>query len=114
MRTRPWLIGAILVDAILVVASCHDSAGPREPIGPHPGAPGLHLISGFDVSDTVTALPPIALVVEVRDSMGFIAPPGPLVRFTGSGMLVESLTSITFAGVGDVITDSSGRVAVLV
>ena len=106
MRTCPWLIGATLA-----VASCHDSAGPSEPVR---GAPGLQLISGFDVTDTVTAKPPTALVVEVRDSMGVIAPRGTLVRFTASGMLAEGLTSASFASVVDAMTDSTGRVAVLV
>ena len=65
-----------LTVAILFTTACSDSSGPK------PGGPRIRLISGYNVTDTALALLKAALVVEVRDSSGAVAPQGTLVRFT--------------------------------
>ena len=87
----------LLIAAIFVVTSCGDSSGPSG------GRPGLTLVSGFNLTDTISAMPVAALVVEVRDAQGAIVPQGTVVRFTPvptpyyqSEMMVEGLASLSF------------------
>ncbi len=72
-RTIPSLI---TVTAALVWASCGDN--PVEPTGP----PGITILAGADVADSVDARPTQELVVEVRTSAGRLARHA-LVRFAG-------------------------------
>jgi hypothetical protein len=65
----------LLISAIFVALSCGDSSGP---VGGHPG---MTLVSGYNLTDTITAKPAQALVVEVRDANGAIVPNGTVVRF---------------------------------
>ena len=111
---RPMRSRLVLIPAILAALSCGDSTGPG-------GArPGLTLVSGYNLSDTATAQPAQALVVEVRDGKGAIVPRGTIVRFTGVGdsyleaeMTVEALTSAYFDTFATGETDGAGRAAVL-
>ncbi|MFL5481884.1 MAG: TolB family protein [Gemmatimonadaceae bacterium] len=104
----------LLVAATLVALSCGDSSGPSG------GRPGLTLVSGYDVTDTVGAKPVKALVVEVRDQRGAIVPRGTVVRFTPAmssfspEMLVEALTSPYYEIFTTGETDAAGRAGVLV
>lgn len=99
----------------LAIVACHDTSSPT------PRGPGLHFVSGADLTDTIFAIPAIALVVEVRDSSGALAPPGTVVRFEAlvvSGyrwtMQVADLASNMFVPFVSETTDVRGRVAVLV
>lgn len=110
MRTR-----ALLTAVAVAAAACGDSSGPSGG-----RRPGIRLISGFDVSDTIQAKPTAALIVEVRDSSGAIAPQGTVVRFTGvptatfgTEILVQSLTSTTLGSFATGETDAAGRAGVL-
>ena len=104
-----------LTAALLLAAACSDSSGPKADRGPR-----VRLISGFDVTDTVTARPTAALVVEVHDSSGAVAPQGTVVRFTAVNngatpeMLVQSLSSTSFSTFAAAETDAAGRTGVLV
>jgi hypothetical protein len=104
----------LLVATILVSTSCVDSSGPGG------GRPGLTLVSGYNLTDTIEAKPVKALVVEVRDDRGAIVPQGTVVRFSpvvsdfNSEMLVGSLTSTSFNIFAAAETDGAGRAAVLV
>ena len=105
---------SLLIAATFVALSCSDSSGPGG------GRPGLTLVSGFNLTDTVNAKPTKALVVEVRDEKGAIVPRGTVVRFTAVGayyfvaeMLVEGLTSSNYDIFATGETDGSGRAAVL-
>ncbi len=105
----------LLIAAIFVVTSCGDSSGPRA------GHPGLTLVSGYNLTDTISAAPAGALVVEVRDARGAIVPQGTIVRFTPvptpyfrAEMMVEGLTSTSYATFATGATDGAGRAAVLV
>jgi WD40-like Beta Propeller Repeat len=105
----------LLVAAIFVVTSCGDSSGPSG------GRPGLTLVSGYNLTDTISTKPVTALVVEVRDAQGAIVPQGTIVRFTPvptsyfqSEMMVEELTSTSYTNFATGETDGAGRAAVLV
>jgi hypothetical protein len=105
----------LLIAAIFVVTSCGDSSGPRA------GHPGLTLVSGYNLTDTISAAPAGALVVEVRDAQGAIVPQGTIVRFTPvptpyfqSEMMVEGLASSSFTNFATGETDAAGRTGVLV
>ena len=105
----------LLSAATFVALACGDSSGPGG------GRPGLTLVSGYNVTDTVNAKPAKALVVEVRDERGAIVPRGTVVRFTGvpddyfvAEMLVEGLTSTYYDIFATGETDGAGRAAVLV
>src|SRR5688572_4484484 len=112
VRRHIWLLAAFVA-----AGSCSDSSGP----GGSGRDPGLRFISGFNVTDTVGARPTAALVVEVRDAAGALAPQGTVVRFTGVPtatfgveMLVQSLTSTIFSSFVAAETDAAGRAGVLV
>ena len=105
----------LLIAAIFVVTSCGDSSGPKG------GRPGLTLVSGFNLTDTISARPVAALVVEVRDAQGTLVPQGTIVRFSPvptpyfqAEMMVEGLTSTSFDNFATGSTDGAGRAAVLV
>jgi Tol biopolymer transport system component len=105
----------LLIAAVFVVASCGDGSGPGG------GRPGLTLISGDNVTDTINAQPLKALVVEVRDASGAIAPQRTVVRFSSpvisccsAEMLVGALTSTQYGPFTSGETDGAGRTAVLV
>ena len=104
-----------LTAAVLLTVACSDSSGPKADRGPR-----IRLISGYDVTDTVTSRPTAALVVEVHDSSGAVAPQGTVVRFTAvtngttPEMLVQSLTSTSFSTFAAAETDAAGRAGVLV
>ncbi len=105
----------LLIPAIFVATSCGDSSGPGG------GRPGLTLVSGYNLTDTIEAKPTRALVVEVRDGRGAIVPKGTVVRFSPvasssfhSEMLVGALTSTSFDIFATGETDGAGRAAVLV
>lgn len=111
MRRITWLLGAVVA-----AAACSDASGPTGG-----RATGIQFISGANTTDTVGARPTAALVVEVRDAAGAIAPQGTVVRFTAvpSGtfateMLVQSLTSNSFSTFATGATDAAGRAGVLV
>jgi hypothetical protein len=100
---------------VLAALACNDSSGPSKR-----GA-RLVLVAGANVTDTVTARPTTALLVEVHDSSGGLAPQGTVVRFTGvptqtqgPEMFVEALTSTTFSNFATGTTDAAGRAGVLV
>lgn len=104
----------VLVAATFIALSCGDTSGPHE-------SPGLRLVSGNNLTDTVYAKPVTALVVEVRDDKGAIVPQGTVVRFTAiispvylAEMYVESLTSTYYDTFAPAVTDAAGRAAVLV
>ena len=73
---RKYRPACYLTVAVLLTAACSDSSGPKA------GGPRIRLISGSNVTDTAVALLKAALVVEVRDSSGAVAPQGTVVRFT--------------------------------
>ncbi len=82
----------------------------------------LRIVAGPTATDTVTAQPFQALVVEIRDDAGALAP-GVVVRFTGlplsdsppaPSMLVESVSGTAYTDNVSVTTDARGRAAVLV
>jgi hypothetical protein len=105
----------LLTAAVFVSASCGDSSGPGG------GHPGLTLIAGYNLTDTISAQPAKALVVEVRDTRGTIVPRGTIVRFSGVGtsffdaeMLVGTLTSNSYSLFVTGETDGAGRAAVMV
>jgi hypothetical protein len=101
--------------AALGLAAC---GGTTEPIR---GA-SLRFSGGINVTDTVGTELLQALVVEVRDSSGSLAPAGTVVRFSsvlgpefrGPEVFVEPLTSTYFGTFATGTTDQAGRTGVLV
>ena len=93
---------------LLLVAACgSDSLAP-------PIQRGMKFVRGAGISDTATAIPTSALVVEVHDSTGARAPVGTAVRFTATNVLVSQLDATAFSSFVARAVDSSGRAAVLV
>jgi len=72
MQRRLATAAAIL----LAITSCHDSSAPNQ------GPPGMRLVSGFGMTDTVTAKPTAPPTVEMRDNVGELVPAGTVVRFS--------------------------------
>jgi hypothetical protein len=77
--------GRLLSCALLlaVAASCGDDGGtnpPKTGPGPEIGLPGVNVVTGASVTDTVLAAPGQPLVVEVRGTDGRLVP-GAIVRF---------------------------------
>lgn len=100
--------------ALVALAACNDSTGPG-------GGPSLQFTRGASVTDTVGAILPTALVVEVHDSSGAPAPLGTVVRFERVSPTAESpaLVSIqanggVFSDVVTAITDGNGQTSVIV
>jgi Tol biopolymer transport system component len=115
MRFRIGLRVIILAAAGL--AACHDS-----PTGPPAGA-SLRFSGAVNVSDTIDAAIPQALVVEVHDSTGGLAPAGTVVRFTavpgpqlfrGPEVYVQALTSPSYSDFATGLVDQAGKTGVLV
>ena len=107
----------VIVLAAAGLAACHDS-----PTGTHPGS-SLRFSGAAGVSDTIEAIIPQALLVEVRDTTGALAPAGTVVRFTAvptpgrfgaSEAIVEALTSTFFSDFASGLTDAAGKAGVLV
>jgi Tol biopolymer transport system component len=102
--------------AALALAACHDS--PTEPVAGRT----LRFSGAAGVADTIGAPIPQALVVEVHDSTGALAPAGTVVRFTavpgqpfsGPEVLVEPLTATYYTDFATGVTDQSGKTGVLV
>jgi hypothetical protein len=104
----------LVIAAIFVSTSCGDISGPGS------GRPGLTLVSGYNLTDTIQAKPSRALVVEVRDDRGAIVPPGTVVRFSPVvqsysrwEMFVGALTSTSFDIFAASETDGAGRASVM-
>ena len=101
---------------MLLTAACSDSSGPK------PRGAGIRLIGGFNVTDTAAALLKSALVVEVRDSSGVIAPQGTVVRFATvvksdaipEVLLLNPQLPSNFDMIYDARTDATGRAGVIV
>lgn len=72
-RTNPLRL-ALPLAALAAFAACGDSTGPG-------GGPSIQFVRGASVTDTIGAVLPVALVVEVRDSSGALAPAGTVVQF---------------------------------
>lgn len=105
---------SILTAVCLVTfLGCADMSGPDSDRG-------IRIVGGADKSDTVLSLLPAALIVEIHDSTGAVAPLGTVVRFTAmarSGVAevtLGALTSTAFGTFATGTTDQSGRTAVLV
>jgi hypothetical protein len=64
------------VGLALAICACNDSTGPR----PSRGEPGLHILAGGGLTDTVVAILPQAILAEVRDTRGYPMP-GVVVHF---------------------------------
>ncbi|MDQ6633639.1 MAG: Ig-like domain-containing protein [Gemmatimonadota bacterium] len=113
MRIRFTDVGSVLAAALLAACS-----GSTEPV---PRAPSLKFVAGANVTDTIQSILPQALLVEVHDSTGAIAPPGTVVRFESlidqsrpSWAYVEPLTSTFFGTFASAPTGQDGRAAVIV
>jgi hypothetical protein len=107
----------LLLGAVLLSVAC--SGGGTEPSRV---TPGLHFVSGNAVSDTIGAVLPQALVVEVRDQNGQVVP-DVVVRFesisttAGYGAwetLVGTLDQATRGTFVSATTDSRGQAMVIV
>src|SRR5262245_54721999 len=106
---------ALLAVSAISATACNDSSGPSR------DQPSITLISGFGVTDTVSAQLTSPLVVEVRDSSGALVGPGTVVRFTGvpnlwavPEMLVRPLGWMSYSDSTVAETDADGRASVLV
>ena len=106
---------ALLAVSSIAATACNDSSGPSS------DQPSITLISGFGVTDTVSAQLASPLVVEVRDSSGALVGPGTIVRFTGVAnlwavpeMLVRPLRWPYYSDSIVAETDADGRASVLV
>jgi Tol biopolymer transport system component len=99
---------------IALTLSCGDSTGPSRD-------PGIHIVAGANVTDTVGAVLDQALIVEVRDDDGNLAPAGTVVRFEsipvgffGLEAAVSPLSAQGFGSLATPETDAGGRAAVRV
>ena len=124
MRVHRPIRHLVSVAAAAFVA-CHDSTGPR-------GGALLRFSGAAGATDTVDAIIPQALTVEVHDSSGALPPAGTIVRFTASPAPVYLGTDFAYgayrgtevtvgtsptAATGSFVagtTDQAGRVAVFV
>jgi hypothetical protein len=98
----------------VLVLSCSDAVAPGGS-----GPPGARIVAGAGVTDTILAMLPQALIIEVRDDGGR-AIPGTLVRIQPAGAPPDpsvALGKLDAAFLSSAVTDSTdiaGRVAVLV
>jgi len=76
--------------------------------------PGLRVVNSGGPTDTAAAIFGQALIVEVRDSTGALAPLGTVVRFTAINTSISALDASTFTSFVSRETDGTGRAAVLV
>lgn len=113
MRKSSLRTTVVLAAVAFIAVTCRDGSGP--------GDRHLRPVSGFGTSDTIGAKQVAALMVEVRDSSGSLAPAGTVVRFTGvigksfqPEMLVQALTSQFFSAFAIGETDAAGRAGVIV
>jgi Tol biopolymer transport system component len=105
----------VLILAAAGLAACHDSTRP-------PAGASLRFSGATAVNDTVDAIVPQALLVEVHDSTGNPTPAGTVVRFTpmpgatfrGPEVLVEALTATSFGSFATGATDGAGKAGVFV
>ena len=88
---RPALLSALAILAVPAAGCGHDSTGPRDP----GGDPGIDIVAGANVTDTVGAALPLALQVVARDAAGRLLR-GVVVRFS----------SVPIQGPGDVTVPS--------
>jgi hypothetical protein len=107
----------LLLGAMLVCVAC--SGGGTEPSRQ---TPGLHFVAGSGASDTIGAVLPQALAVEVRDENGQVVP-GVVVRFESISSspaygawetLVGGLDQATRGTFVSVTTDSRGQAMAIV
>jgi Tol biopolymer transport system component len=112
MRFRINLRAIILAAA--GVAACDDS-----PTGSQAGGP-LRFSGAANASDTIEAIIPQALVVEVHDTTGALAPAGTVVRFTaaqssflGPDVLVQAPMS-SYSDLATGLVDNAGKTSVRV
>jgi hypothetical protein len=99
-----------------LVADC----GPDSTEPPPPLTPGIQVVSGAPATDTIGATLSQALVVEVHDSTGKLAPTGTVVQFAGvqPGHLIVYEAEVRapgmsiFAPLATATTDANGRVGV--
>ena len=101
---------------IVALTACHDATGP-EPVT----STGLRFSGAANLADTVGASFTQALLVEVHDSSGRVAPQGTVVRFTavyapprGPEAFVAPLTSQSYVAFTTSTTDDQGHTGVLV
>jgi len=128
VSTEPARRYFALAALVFFFASCGGATEPPPPPPPEPpaGTPGLTIVVGAGVTDTVDAEPVQALVVEVRDAQGKIVlgapvrfqsrPPSDPTRQSEGAVFVCALTATTCAGsqfVADT-TDISGRAQALI
>ena len=99
-----------LVLGLLVFAV---ACGGSDPISPA-GERGIRIVDGAGVTDTVGALRSQALVVEIHDTTGALAPVGTIVRVNSLNVSLSSLDGGSFGTFLAKEVDASGRVAVLV
>jgi hypothetical protein len=120
-----------LAALVIFFTGCGDRATEPPPPPPPPpeppaGTPGLTIVAGAGVTDTVDAEPVQALVVEVRDTRGKIAsgavvrfqsrPPSDPTRQSEGAVFVCALTAVTCFGspfVADT-TDLAGRASAVI
>ena len=111
-RTRTRVLA--IMAAAFASATCD---GPVEPTG----APGITIVAGADVADSIDARPVQALLVEVHTLEGMPARHA-LVRFSGlptadylnPSVRVCPISFVPILAVTEVFTDTSGRARVLV
>jgi hypothetical protein len=128
----PRVLAALVGVAFLASCASDGSTGPEPKPEPTP-QPGIHVVAGGSISDTVGAVPTQALVVEVRGTGGVIAP-GVVVGFESitnpppaycrvynyfpcpdrPGVQIAGLASDTFNTARGVTTNPQGRAAVRV
>jgi hypothetical protein len=108
---------AILVAVSIGLTSCRDTAGP----GADAATPGLRVISGAGVSDTIDARLGNPLIVELRDSTGR-AMPGAVLQvgvavtapaYLPNGVVAKSPAGPSLASYVDT-TDAKGRASISV
>lgn len=115
---RPSILCQLALCSVALFACGGD--GPSQPTPTK--IRGLRIVAGADVSDTVSAMPSQALVVDVHDSTGAVVPAGTVVQFSTTirppsnvpEMLIKGLASSLFGPLATGTTDTAGRAAVIV
>ena len=91
---------ALGLTAIVGLSACSGDSTPSEPTN-QPTTPGIRVVAGAAVDDTILAQPVQALVVEVRGSDGALVR-GATVRFDDPQIAVSPGQAIVFYN-GDVV-----------